>query len=675
MPEKNQDALLKLAAERFKNISTIEKDERLAKDYDLRFAINEDNCQWSKEIKDFREKSDPPRPCISINKIPEKLDVVQGEFEQLEPSHKVRPIDSAGDPIVAEIIGGLIQRIERTSLSRAAYNHSHYHNIICGKGCWRHDIVEDPDDPFVRSIEVNSIPNPMSVYFGPCKKPDKSDASYVFVMDWITKEEYKKEYGEEFGEWPEDQYWTDWKHQELGYRIAEYWYKEMVDRKFYQIERSLRPGLPYKMTVTEDKLQETDAILKELTVKRPQIRWCKMRAGKVLEGPYDWPARNIPIFEEAGITTNIRGFNRSRGKVRNAIVPQQLYNYWTTANTEFIALTPKNPLFATPAMFQKHKHIWDQMHVKNFSYVPYDPDPEAPQGKPFREPPPQLSTALVSEMQRMDHDIMAAMGIYTASLGDKRGEESGRSLIAQQKQGNVGSQTFVGNFTTTYIYSIKSLVDLIPYVYDSERILRIVGKDGKEISVPINAMPGTPLLEQVPEIPQNYLSNPRIGVTIFLNDLTVGRYDVDVSVGPSFTTQRQEMVEQLMRVTEIVARAAPQMALPIAYAIMENLDLPNSQKLLDQIKKVIPVEIRGLDEGEEPPQPQGPPPELMLKMEEMQLKAHEQQRKDFEAFTNAVAKLMTAESQELGQQVQAFTAVAQQMLAAMQPQPTGSEVQ
>lgn len=678
MPEdsKKNQGILKLAAKRFKHVYNVEGQERKAKDYDLRFSINDDNCQWPEEVRKIREDADPPRPCLSINKIPEKIDVAQGEFEQLEPSHKVRPIDSQGDSVIANIIAGQVRHIENTSHARSAYNHSHRHNLVCGKGNWRHDIVDDPDDPFVRSIEINCIPNPLAVYFDPgAKKPDKSDADWCFVVDWKSKDEVEKEpWGKDLNdEWPVEEYWSEppWKSAAEGYRIAEYWWKEPIERTFLQVERLLPSGVFYKMTVTEDKFQEGDTELKRLKVKRPQVRWCKLVAGKVIDGPHDWPGKNIPIFEESGVTVNIRGTNVSLGKVRNAISPQQLYNYQTSANTEMIAMAPKMPFIVTPAMIANHKVMWDTFHLKNYSYLLVDPDPLFPGGMPKREMPPQMSTAITTERQYLDHDLQSSMGIYAASLGDKRGEESGRSLIAQQKQTNTGTQPFTTGFTTTYVYSIKSLVDLIPHVYDTERILRIVGEDGQEVSVPINAMPGTPLMDQVPEIngPEEmqqqyvskYIANPRDSVTQYINDMSVGRYDVDVSIGPAFATQRQEMVDQLMRVTEIVARAAPQFAMPIAYAIMENMDLPNSTKLLEQIKKLIPAEIRGLEPGEQPPQPQGPPPELMLKIEELQIKMHEQQRKDFEAFTKAMTETMKAEAAEAGAQMQQTAAFIQQL--------------
>ena len=69
MAEDKNEALLKQAAERFKHIHLVDKEERELADYDLRFAINKDNCQWPEKVRRLREDANPPRPCISINKI------------------------------------------------------------------------------------------------------------------------------------------------------------------------------------------------------------------------------------------------------------------------------------------------------------------------------------------------------------------------------------------------------------------------------------------------------------------------------------------------------------------------------------------------------------------------------------------------------------------------------
>ena len=646
--------LLKLAAERFKYSEDEDRAERELYYQDVRFGIDDEGCQWDKNIREIREKDSPPRPCLSINKIPEKIDMVEGEFKQLRPSFKLRAVDSHADPIVADVMAGMVRHCEYISNSRSAYNHSHTSVLYGGRGAWRHDIVDDDNDPFVRKIEINRIPNVLSVYFDPkAKREDKSDAQYWFVTDLLTKTEFENKYPDyDLESWPGDSEWDSWRTED-SIRVAEYWYKEKTSKTFYRIERDIE-GIPTEMTVTE--LEEGEAPLKEITTDVTVVKWCIMTAGQVLDGPHDWPTPYIPVFFESGKSLNIGGKNKMGGMVRFAKTPQSMYNYWSSSNTETVALAPKVPYIMTPTMLGPYGPMWDELNVRNRVYALYNADPNAPGARPFREAPPQLSTAQAAELVRMDHDIMSAMGIYQASLGDRGDEKSGKAITARQRQGNIGTYAFTENFATIYTYSIKALIALIPHVYDSERIERIIGDDGEEYSIPINARPGFAqgaINNLPPQMQDKYISKPRPGVTQYLNDLNVGTYDVRVSIGPSYTTQREELVATLM---DLIKLLPPNIAIAVAPIIAESLDMPDSVKIVEAIKRA-----SGIGEDGQP-LPKPPDPALLLEQAKMQLetmkqrdevmlKRQEQDRKDYETQVNAVKTMVESQTMTMGQRL------------------------
>jgi hypothetical protein len=297
-------------------------------------------------------------------------------------------------------------------------------------------------------------------------------------------------------------------------------------------------------------------------------------------------------------------------------------------------------------MIGPYKAQWDKAHTKNFPYLLYDIDTESPQQSPRREPPPAMSSAVAHELQRMDHDIMSSMGIYEASLGQEAPERSGKAILARQKQGNIASASYTENFHMALTYSTRILIELIPHVYDTERIVRIVGTDDTDMAIPINARPNSPMLAGMVKPDQKYIAGPREGITEYLNDLTVGKYDVVVDIGPSYTTQRQEALEQLM---ELVS-AAPQLAQVAMDIIVENMDLPQSEKLIERARKMVPIDIRGLEDGEQPPQLPPPDPLILLAQQELQIKEAEQQRKDFDTQVKAMKTM--AETQQIAQQAQ-----------------------
>jgi hypothetical protein len=320
----DHEELLRLAGERFKSASTADQLEREEADMDVRFAVNDEGCQWPEGTRAERENDYPPRPCLSLNKIPEKIDVVDGEFKGLKPSVKVRAVDSQADPKIADVIAGIIRHIEYNSQARTSYNTSHTSVLYSGRGAWRIDIEDDEDDPFVRGLRINRIPNVLSVYWDQdSKKQDKSDARYVFVTDTIDKKQFEADYPDiEINDWPTDEAWETWR-TERGIRIAEYWYKEQVTQMFYRVNREVN-GQSITLTVTNPK--PGDQVIEEKKVKRPKVKWCKMIANRVIDGPHDdWPIRFIPIVLWFGKEVNIRGQAKTRGMVRFARTPQQMY--------------------------------------------------------------------------------------------------------------------------------------------------------------------------------------------------------------------------------------------------------------------------------------------------------------------------------------------------------------
>ena len=678
----NHADILRLARERFKTARDSDKDERREAYDDICFAVNDNKCQWPETIRRSREEDDPPRPCLVLNKIPEKIDQVDGEFRQLKPSIKLRGVDSKADPKIAEILAGIIRHIEYNSNANSAYNTAHGSVLFCGRGAWRIDIEDAEDDPFIRDIVINRIPNVFTVYWDPAvKKEDKSDARYVFITEELSEDEFKAQWPDiSVQDWDVSNEALEGWREEKTIRIAEYWWKERYDKTYYQVNRRTN-GMPTVLTTSE--LTEGDEILEEKTIQQDRVHWCKMTADQILpvdgrgkDGKiYEWPSKYIPIIIETGKEVNIKGQSKSRGMVRFAKIPQQMYNYWSSAVTEQIALAPKSPYLVTGKMIGPHQSQWDQSNIKNYPYLLYDVDPLAPTLYPKREMPPQLSSAIAYELNRMEHDIMGAMGIYHASLGDEGQEISGRAILARQKQGSIGSYTYVDKFQTALIYSAKILIDLIPYVYDTERIIRIRGEDDTEKTVPINTRANAPFMDNFQNLSEDLLSEPREGVTEYINDLTVGKYDVIATIGPSYTTQRQEAVAMLM---DLVA-AVPQAGLAAIDLIVKNIDLPGADELVNRLKKLVPPGIRDLEPDEK--EAEAPPdPKMMIEMQKLQFQAQEQMRKDFEARINAIKTIAEAQSVERKQDLEAVRAILEdirsEFLSTTQsPQPSPQEQQ
>jgi hypothetical protein len=203
-------------------------------------------------------------------------------------------------------------------------------------------------------------------------------------------------------------------------------------------------------------------------------------------------------------------------------------------------------------------------------------------------PPPQPSSGWVQEALQSADDIKSTTGIFDASLGAKSNETSGKAIIARQREGDLGTYTFVDNVMDAIEETGRVVIYGIPYVYDAPRELRILGKKMEPQIVAVN---------------QAWVQDDG---TVQHIDLTVGKYDVTVSTGPSVTTQRQETAELLTNALQ----AAPMLAPVILPRLAEVIDLPDADEFAAEVKALL-----------QPQQPPPPPPPNPKDVTQAQLNA------------------------------------------------------
>lgn len=93
-------------------------------------------------------------------------------------------------------------------------------------------------------------------------------------------------------------------------------------------------------------------------------------------------------------------------------------------------------------------------------------------------------------------------------------------------------------------------------------------------------------------------------------DLTVGKYDLVVDVGPSYTTRRAEAADQMMQLIKAFPQAAP----VIGDLVAKNLDWPGAQEIADRLHKMLPPQLQTGPDGQ--PLPEQPNPEIMKQQAE-----------------------------------------------------------
>lgn len=589
--KKDDTKLLETARERFRLAEEAEdhiRDEALD---DLKFRAGE---QWPDDIENARKLE--KRPCLTINRLPQFIRQVTNDQRQNRPAIQVNPVDDQGDPETAEILQGLVRHIEHNSSADIAYDTAFEHAVTMGFGYFR--VITNYVDPmsFDQEILIKRIKNPFTVYFDPtCQEPDYSDAGWAFIVDELTEGNYKEQYPDSelasLNDWVSiGDHAPGWLSKN-GVRIAEYF---VIEQK-----RKTIVLLSDKSVIPKDKLPETLpedlTIVAERETLVPVVKWYKINGIEVLEET-EWVGKWIPIVPVLGDEIEVDGKRELCGLVRFAKDPQRMYNYWATAETEMIALAPKAPWVMAEGQDEGYERQWDTANTKNYSRLVYKPkslNGEAlpPPSRNYAEPPVQAITQ--ARLQSSD-DLKATTGIYDASLGARGNETSGKAILARQREGDVANFHYIDNLTRAIRHLGRILVDLIPRIYDAPRVLRIIGEDGSQKTVQVNQ----PVQEQGVEK---------------IYDLTTGKYDVIVSVGPSYTSKRQEAVESMMQLTQNY----PKLAEIAGDLLVKNMDWPGAKEIAERIRKTLPPGMaeqeNEQDDGKTPM-----PPEMQAQFQQMQ---------------------------------------------------------
>ena len=283
-----------------------------------------------------------------------------------------------------------------------------------------------------------------------------------------------------------------------------------------------------------------------------------------------------------------------------------------SVDTEVVTLQPRVPFLVTPKQISGHEAQWNEAHRKNYPYLLVNFDEKAP-GWPKREQPPVASSAMVERIQATDQEMRDTIGLQKAALGMQSNERSGKAIIERKKEGDVGTFAFIDNLSRSIEQLGRVLVDVAPGILDTERVIRMGLEDGNQEFETINQ-----------EVEEN-------GTKKILNDTSVGIYDVVVSVGPSFTTQRTEARQSMAEFIQYYPDAAP----IIGDLYAKVMDWPGAEEVSERLEYLLPPDIKQAKAekeakrtGSPPPPPAAqppPPPEEVLKLEEAKIKLQEGQ--------------------------------------------------
>lgn len=626
------DDILKEAQDAFKECQERERENRQNAEEDIRFARLEE--QWPDAVKQQRERDG--RPCLTINKLGPIIRQVVNDARQNKPQIKVQPQDGKADPETADVMSGLIRNIETSSDADTAYDTAVADAVAGGFGYFRINLKYACDDNWDQDIVIERVSNPFSVYGDPYSTAaDSADWNVAFVTDQISKKQYQKEYkGAAETDWDSGDWPDHWCEGDMV-TVAEYWKREQVKRKIVLLSDATMLDLAeFERDAELYYAAGLQVMGSPREVMSYQVKQHVLSGVEELSKT-DWAGKYIPIVPVYGDEINLKGKRHFRSLIRSAVDAQRMFNYWTTQSTELVALAPKAPFIGKKGAFETDAKKWATANTQSHAFIEYD-GAEKPERQPFAGVP---AGALQEALSASDH-IKAVTGIYDASLGAPSNETSGRAIVARQKEGDVSTFHFIDNLSRAIRHGGRILIDLIPKVYTTDRVIRILGSEGQVDTIPLGQP--VPLTDKAGK-PQVENGQP----VSKIYDLSVGKYDLTVSAGPSFTTRREEAANQMVE----FIRAFPQAAPLLGDMLAKNLDWPGADEIAERLKAMLPPQLQ--DNGGQPQIP----PEVVQAVQEMKqqlqalsneneqlrqgadLKARELEIKDFEAKTKRIEVL------------------------------------
>lgn len=543
------------------------------------------------------------RATIVVNKLQVTVRNIVNEMREAPVAIKTHPVDEYGDVQLARIIDGLIRHVEHDSNASDVYSDCAEHAASGGFGYIR--VVTDYESPdsFNQCPKIRRVINPLSVYMDPFHElPDGSDALWCIIHTRISRAEFERKY-------PDADPFTSsrvdnafWISPE-GVMIAEYFQVEQTSEKLLK----LKDGTAVWNSEATKK-QKREAVDFRMSTRR-KVLWSKIGGqGELLEGPIEFPSQFIPVVRMPGREWFEEGKRRTCGVIHYAKDAQRAYNYGRSGQLERIALAPKAPFIGYAGSFVDKK--WKSLNTQNWPYL--EVAPVTINGNlaplPQRQQATNIDPALSEEIALASDEIKATTGIFDASLGQQGNETSGRAIMARQQQGSRANADIVSNRNIAVRQVGMILLDMFPRLYSEPRVARILGNDGQPDLVWLNK-------QAVNKDGKNYLF-----------DLSTGKFDVVLDVGPAYATKRQEaaiaMTESLQSMPIIGQLAAD--------LVIQAQDWPDAEKIATRVRRGIPPQILGKDaeqDGEQgldgqPAQPQVPP-ELMQQMQELQARNQE----------------------------------------------------
>lgn len=583
------DPIVEEARKRFERVAEWESTfrTRFIEDIKFRHGDSDNGYQWPNAIKRSRDLSS--KPCLTINQIRQHNLQISNDAKQNKSSINIRATGGGATKKASDALRVLLQRIEYQSNAQDVYSTACEFQVDGGYGVWRLLTRYADNDSFDQEIFLQRVPDPLSVYLDcDCVEKDKSDAKWGFAFDDVPRDQFESAYPK----------WKDmvgkaplgagtatdhWFSRDMV-RVCEYF--RIVTKHDTLVEFTGSDG--QRKTIRKSRMPQNmqdeviaDPQSRTREIEEPECEWYLI-VGQEKVDTTVWQGKYVPLVVVLGEEIVINGVMDRKGHTRALKDGQRMFNYNASSQVEFVALQGKTPWIAPIAAIEEIESMWNTANTASHSVLTYRhvDDQGNPIPPPVRQEPPKESTAFQVGMDTAFNQLMMASGQWQNQMGMMGNERTGAAIDKRQHQSETSVFHFQDNYASALRYTGRQILDLIPKIYDTKRLLKAIADDGEELEIQIDPSAKQAYVEQL---------NAQNETVKRIFNPSIGKYDVESDVGPAYGSRREETVAALT----LLLTQAPALTGIVGDLLLNAMQFKEAQEAAARLKRMVPQQALG----------------------------------------------------------------------------------
>ncbi len=565
------EELLDRALRQFNEISTAPRDERMLSLEDRRFVFIQ-GAQWEGDWGQQFEN------ClrVQINKTQRGHDKIINDYRANRFTVNFRPVAGQSNDGTSELLNGLLYADMYRSAGQEALDNAFGDGAAGGMGAWRlrneYEDDSDPDNDHQRIAIEPVFDADQRVFFDlDAKRYDKSDARFAYLMNSMTVDAFRAEYGHDrTSSWPENRSqpnWFDWFRPNVVY-VAEYYEVEEVKRELRIYSRDVTDE-EYRHWAEEmspemaDDYEKRGFEQKTRRIKRRRIHKWIMSGAEILEDCGYIAGEAIPIVPYYGKRVFIDNVERVKGHVRDAKDPARVYNAQISKLTEISSLSPRELPIVAPEQVEGLQDHWARQNIDRHAYALLNPliDPQTGSivqtGPTAYIKPPDVPPVQAALIQQLGGDI-AEITYGDDSSTEIKSNVSGEAMDIAASRVDAKSFIYMDNFKLSVQRFGEVYYSMAREVYVEEgREVETMDEDGQTSNATLH---------------ETY-TNPQTQVTGKRHDLSYGKFNIIADVTEATVTRRDKTVRTMMTLAQAaVSVQAVEMGQAAILTAIKNMD-------------------------------------------------------------------------------------------------------